>query len=272
MSSQMVFKPRTLFRASSILAAAFCGAVLAFAPAAQGKRTVNLSLLISFYSNSTVSVTAPDGSPIGTTSGSPTVVPAGYYSLVFSGPGGCFTLPIFHLTGPGINVVSNMTEAQGQKNPTGVDLLPGSTYVWTQDAAPSVVHTFVTSAQVEGSPPSAGLSSGSSTRKGKPVTSHDLVGSAIAQSQGTLAAAVNADGRFRIVFHGRSFTGLRAGKYTITVSDKSSTRGLVLQKLRRSAHTISGTNFTGTRKVSVNLTAGKWLFTDGVGKRRALSS
>jgi hypothetical protein len=253
-------------RVLGILVSALGAAAFAFAPAAQAARTVNLSLLISFYSNGTVSVTAPDGSPIGTTSGSPTVVPAGYYSLVFSGPGGCFTLPTFHLTGPAVNIVSNMTEAQGQKNASGIDLLPGSTYLWSVDTAPGVVHTFVTSAQVEGSPPSAALSGGSSSGRGKPVTSQDIVGSAVAPSRGTLTAAVNVAGKLSVAYRGRSFSSLRAGKYTIVVTDDSSSHGFVLQKLPRSARTISGPGFTGKRKVSVNLTAGKWLFTDGAGK------
>ena len=242
-------------------------AALVFASAGQAARTVNLTLNISFYSNGTVSVTAPDGSPIGTTSGSPTVVPAGYYSLVFSGPGGCFSLPTFHLTGPGANIVSNMTEAQGQKNPSGVELLPSSTYVWSNDAAPAVLHTFVTSAQVEGSPPTPGTSDGSSANVGgKHVTSQDIVGSAVLPSRGTLTAAVNAAGKLSIAYRGRSFASLKAGHYTIVVSDKSSSRGLVLQKLRRSARTLSGPGFTGERKVAMDLTAGKWLFTDGSGK------
>lgn len=167
MSPAKVFRKRgSALRVLGVLAPALGAATLAFASAAQAARTLNLSLYISFYSNGTVSVTAPDGSPIGTTSGSPTVIPAGYYSLVFSGPGGCFTLPTFHLSGPGANIISNMTEAQGQKNPSGVELLPSSTYVWSNDSAPGVVHTFVTSAQVEGSPPTPGTSDGTSSRAG----------------------------------------------------------------------------------------------------------
>ena len=89
------------------------------------------------------------------------------------GPGGCTLLPNFRLSGPGANIVTTLTEAQGQKNPTGIDLLPSSTYTWTSDAVPGVVHTFMTSAQVEGSPPTPGTSSGSApTRQARHLTGH----------------------------------------------------------------------------------------------------
>src|SRR5512146_3091351 len=96
-----------LLAAGALLATALPGV----APAA---RAANFSLYVSFFANGTITVTTPEGAPVGTTAGTPSVSPAGYYSLVFSGPGGCMILPNFHLNGPGVNLVSNMTEAQGQ--------------------------------------------------------------------------------------------------------------------------------------------------------------
>src|SRR4029078_12851971 len=123
-----------------------------------GSPAANLSLYVSFFANGNISVTLPDGAPLGSTSGAPTVSPAGFYTLVFSGPGGCTALPYFHLTGPGTNIVSNMAEGAASRGTTPANLLPSSTYVWSDDAFPGVLHTFVPSAVVEGSPPSPSTS------------------------------------------------------------------------------------------------------------------
>src|SRR5262249_3850894 len=144
-----------------LVSAGLVAALLVLAQDAPAAKKASLSLYISFFPNGTITVASPDGSSIGTTSGSPTIIPAGFYTLVFSGPGGCTLLPNFRLSGPGTNLVTTLTEAQGQKTPTGVDLLPSSTYTWVSDGVPGVVHTFATSAQVEGSPPTAATSSGS---------------------------------------------------------------------------------------------------------------
>jgi hypothetical protein len=220
-------------------------------------------LYVSFFPNGSISLTSPDGAAVGTSSGSPTVVPAGYYTLVFSGPGGCTLLPNFRLSGPGTSVVTTLTEAQGQKNPTGIDLLPSSTYTWSSDAVPGVVNTFVTSAQVEGSPPTAGTSSGAYSSSGKHVTSQDIVGSAVVRSRGTLDLSLSAAGKLALAYHGKSVRHLQPGKYTVVITDASSHKGLTVEKLRSAARTLSAPAFTGKRTATVTLTSGDWLFGGG---------
>ncbi len=249
-----------------VLAAAAFVAFLVV-PAATAARTVSLSLYVSFFPNGSITLTSPDGSTVGTTSGSPTVVPAGYYTLVFSGPGGCTLLPNFRLSGPGTNLVTTLTEAQGQKNPSGVDLLPSSTYTWSSDAVPGVVYTFATSAQVEGSPPTAGTSSGTYKSSGKHVTSHDLVGSGVTPTRGKLNVTLSAAGQLALAYHGKSVRRLQAGKYMVVVTDSSPNKGLTLQKLKSSVRSLSVPLFTGKRTASVTLTSGRWLFADGGGAK-----
>jgi hypothetical protein len=243
-----------------VLTAAAFVAVLVVAPAAPAARTVSLSLYVSFFANGTIAMTSPDGAAVGTTSGSPTVVPAGYYTLVFSGPGGCTLLPNFRLSGPGTNLITTLTEAQGQKNPTGVNLLPSSTYTWSSDAVPGVVHTFVTSAQVEGSPPTASTSSGTYSSSGKQVTSQDIVGSAVTATRGTLDVTLSAAGKLALAYRGKSVRHLQAGKYTVVVTDSSPSKGFTLQKLAGSVRSLSAPAFTGKRTAAVTLTSGRWLF------------
>jgi hypothetical protein len=223
---------------------------------------------ISFFANGTISVTLPDGSPLGSTGGAPVTIPAGYYSLVFTGPGGCTTLPYFHLTGPGTNIVTNMAEGETQKTVNTANLLPSSTYTWTDDAFPGVLHTFTTSAVVEGSPPSGSESTSGTAGTGKGVTYKDIVGSAIVPFRGTLTAAVSAAGRLSVAYKGKSIAGLKAGKYTIKVADGSSTEGFMLQKLKHAPVKITGSAFVGTHTASVHLTHGTWLFAAAGGKAK----
>ena len=239
-------------------AIAFGAGLLLLAPAADGASAASLSLYVSFFANGTIAVTLPDGTPLGSTGGAPPVIPAGFYTLLFSGPGGCTALPYFHLTGPGTNVVSNMAEGAASRATNTANLLPSSTYVWSDDAFPGVVHTFVTSAVVEGSPPSPSSSGTSSGGTGKGVTYPDLVGSEIVPFRGTLTAAVNAAGRLRLAFKGQSVTKLKAGKYTIAAVDASANAGVTLQKRGRAVLSITGSAFMGKRSASVHLTAGTW--------------
>jgi len=245
---------------------ALTAGLLVFVPAGSARPTASLSLFVSFFANGTITVTLPDGTAIGTTSGTSTLIPAGFYTIVFSGPGGCTALPYFHLTGPGTNIATNMAEGAAQRTTNTANLLPSSTYSWISDAFPNVVHTFTTSAVVEGSPPSGGESPTGTAAKGKGVTYPDLVGSEIAPFRGTVTAAVSAAGRLSLAYKGKSLTTLKAGKYTIAVTDRSANAGLVLQKLERSPVPITGSAFMGARSVHVQLTAGRWLFAGGRGQ------
>ena len=173
---------------------------------------------------------------------------------------------LFCLYGPGTNLATNMAEGASQRSTNTANLLPSSTYTWVSDAFPNVVHTFTTSAVVEGSPPSGGQSPTSGAGKGKAVTYPDLVGSEIVPNRGMLTAAVNTAGRLSLAYRGKSLTSLKAGKYTIAVTDRSANAGLVLQKLKRAPLSITGSAFMGTRSVHVRLTAGRWLFAGGRGE------
>jgi len=236
------------------------------APAAEGRSTENLSLYVSFFANGTIAVTLPDGSTLGSTSGPPPTIPAGFYNLLFSGPGGCSALPYFHLNGPGLNIASNMSEGTQAQAATNANLLPSSTYTWSDDAFPGVVHTFTTTAVAEGSPPTPGTSSSSSSSSGPGVSYPSLVGSDVVASRGTLKAIVNATGKLDITYKGKALSVLKPGKYTIAVTDESSSGGLTLERSGHAPVVITSASFTGKHTKSLNLTAGTWLFAHGTAK------
>ncbi len=249
-----------------IASSALVAGLLTLAPAAQGRRAASLSLVVTFSVNGSISVTLPDGTPVGSTSGAPTVIPAGFYTVVLYGPGGCVSLPLFQLNGPGESIADNMIGGEVDTHNLNAYFLPNSTYTWRSDAAQAVAHTFVTSANVVGtsSPANTG-SPGSSSGTPKP-SSQDLAGSAILPFRGTLTGAVSAAGRLTLAYKGKSVTSLQAGRYTISVTDKSSTNGFLLEKIKHAAVSITGMVFVGKRSASVKLTAGNWFFTPHLGK------
>ncbi len=259
-------------RANAIRALAslvFLAALLALAPGAHARTTANTppTLYVNFYSNGTISVSLADGTPIGATTGTPTSIPAGYYQIMFSGPGGCSALPNFHLTGPGTTIVTSMSEGGVSKEANNANFLPTSTYTWTDDQFPGVVHTFATTSQIVSTPPAANTATTPNlVNKGKSVSSQDVVGSAIVPLRGTLTGTISASGRLTLAFKGKSVGHLKAGRYRITITDKSSSRGLVLQKPTSRTLDVTGLSYMGKRSATVQFTKGTWRFALSVGK------
>jgi hypothetical protein len=250
-----------------LAAVGLVAASLLLVPAAVGRVAVNPGMRVNYALNGSITMTLPDGSPVGTTSGSPTVIPAGYYDFQMIGPGGCASIPQYILKGPGIYLSDNLDGGETQYLEHLVHLLPNSTYTWISDAVPSVVHTFQTNATVLGAPPADASKSGLSSGKHGTVSSTDLAGSGVLPFRGTLNGTVAASGRLTISFKGKSVASLKAGQYTIRVTDKSSTQGLLLQKVKHTATvSVSGLAFVGTRSKTLPLSAGKWFFMPRAGK------
>src|SRR5262245_57514662 len=173
------------------LAAALLGSaaiLLLGAPTGHAARTANLSLNVNFTPAGVVTVTLPDGTPVGSTSGAATVIPAGYYSLNLSGPGECINLPLFQLTGPGVNIQDDMLGGEVEKNTLFATFLPNTTYTWHIDRSANVVHTFRTSSDVVGTQ-SPTTTTAKPTSTGK-LKSEDVVGSALLPARGTIVGAV----------------------------------------------------------------------------------
>jgi hypothetical protein len=228
------------------------------ASAASGRVAANPIIFVNFFANSQISVTMADGTALGASSGTPTAIPAGYYTLEFSGPGGCSQLPYFRLSGPGTSIVTNGNEGQVIHPPSNVDLLPSSTYSWSDDAFPGVVYQFSTTSQVVGSPPgSAATGSGSKAT----VSSTDVVGSGLPATRGSLTAAIGAGGTVTLRRDARPVKALPAGRYTLTVVDLSKGSGFTLVRAKPRKVAVARSAFSGKRSFTVTLGAGTWAFT-----------
>lgn len=249
-----------------IASIALAVALLALAPVAHGRGTATPTLRVTFTPSGTITVALPDGTPVGTTSGAPTTIPAGYYTLLFFGPGECINLPLFELRGPGVDINDDMLGGETDTHTLYATFLPNTTYTWHSDRNSAVVYSFRASSDVVAAQPGTATTSTSGTTVKVKPASQDIVGSAVLPFRGTLAAAVNPTGQLTLAFKGKSVTSLKAGRYTIAVSDRSSTNGFVVQKLRHAAVNVTGLSFVGRHSVSLMLTAGKWLVMPRLGR------
>jgi hypothetical protein len=250
-----------LKRLHLVFAGALVAAFLAFAP---GASAANLSMIVTFSASGNITLTLPDGTAVGVTSGSPTVVPAGFYTMVLVGPGGCTNLPYFDLRGPGTSILDSMDQGEESQKTDNATLLPNATYTWRDDQFPSVVYTFQTNSDVLGTQPTVPVSSSHGTASSSSIIASDTHA---VPSQGVLTGAITAGGKLTISYKGKSVGTLQHGKYTIKVTDKSSSNGFLIQKANHKVIAISGVTYIGTKTAKVNLTKGTWIFTPKVGQK-----
>ena len=248
----------------ALCAAVACLLAAVVLPGTVGARpAASLSLTVTFTAAGVVTVTLPDGTPVGSTGGAPTVIPAGFYSLNLFGPGECINLPLFQLSGPGVNIQDDMLGGEVERNTLTATFLPNTTYTWHTDRNAAVVHTFRTSADVVGTqtvtPTTKPTSSGT-------LQSEDVVGSGLLPARGTIVGAVSPTGRVTLAYKGKSVTHLKPGRYRFTVTDKSSSSGFMVQKQSKQATSVTGAMFVGKRSATVGLTRGKWLVLPSAGK------
>jgi hypothetical protein len=245
--------------------AAIAALIAVLAPTAQARTAANPVLRVNFQVDGSVTVTDGNGAPVGTRTGAPTVIPAGYYNVLLFGPGGCANVPYFTLKGPGESIVDNMDGGELSTNQYNAYFQPNSTYSWHSDVDTTVVYSFSTNATVVGSPPAVvGPKGLSSSNHGTAQSVNPLGGNAPA-FQGTLEAAVSPSGKVSLTFKGKSVSSLEAGSYDVAVVDSSSSSGLMLRKLKRVV-TVTGLGFTGKRTGKVSLTAGTWLVMPRLGQ------
>lgn len=251
-----------------VVAGTVLAVFLAVAPAAVSRTSANPSISVRFSLTGTITATLPDGTPLGTTSGPPPVIPAGYYTVNLIGPGGCANIPYFELNGPGESIINNLTEGELDNDVVNAFFQPNSTYTWRNRDLPGSVFTFATSSQVVGTPPAHAGPGGLTGSGHTTVSSSDFVGSAILPLRGTLKVAVTAGGKLSIAYNGKSVASLKAGRYTLAVTDQSATSGFSLQKTSHLARAITGRKFRGrTSLAKFELTAGKWVFIPAGGKQ-----
>jgi hypothetical protein len=243
-----------------------CLLVALAAAEARGTRADGLALYITFHpSTPRITVSLADGSPVGTTSGAPTVIPAGDYAL-FMDDSAAVEGPQFDLKGPGVAFVENMFYGENPSETFTETFEPSSTYTWRNDEQPSVVFTFATSGAVaSGGTSSTGAAGSTASKAGKPST--DIVGSAVIPFRGSLDAIVYKSGKLSLTRNGKSVRSLKTGRYTFSVDDESRTSGFSVQVLKGKPQTITSKAFVGSQDVTIALKPGRWAYFSPAGRQ-----
>jgi hypothetical protein len=238
--------------------------VLFAAPAAEGRLVAPLTLMVNYSYTGDITVTLPSGQAVGVRSGTPTVIPAGYYNVELSQPG-CVDTATFILSGPGVSIFDNLQNGEVVTDAVAANFQPNSTYTWRSGAVnPPVIFTFQTSGDTVGTPPPSSGPTAKGPTSTNPQTNSSLVGSgALSGARGTLAGTVNPAGTAVLAFKGKAPTVLKAGKYTFTITDKSPAHGFVLRRPSHPPMDLTGGAFVGRHSTTVTLTPGQWYYAAG---------
>jgi hypothetical protein len=240
--------------------------VLLVAPTAQSRTAAPLTLMVNYSYTGDITVSLPSGQPVGVKSGTPTVIPAGYYNVELNQPG-CVDTATFILSGPGVSIFDNLQNGEVVTDAVAANFQPNATYTWRSGAVnPPVVFTFQTSGDIVGTPPPQSGRAVKGPTSTNPQTNTSLVGSGSssgAKLQGTLAGTVSSAGTAALAFKRKAVTTLKAGKYTFTITDKNPAHGFVLRRASRPPLDLTSGTFVGRRSTTVTLTTGQWYFAAG---------
>lgn len=217
------------------------------------------------HEDASIGLTFDDGSDIGNQSRTPPTIPAGTYTLRVVDDALTHN---FHLGGPGVDVG---TTIGGTGTPTfTITLQPGASYRFQCDDHPDFMYGEFNTAgagaggsaggSISGGSSSGGSSSGGATSGGATSSGSSGTTSNTGSLRGAFVGRVNPVGKLVLTYGGIPVVKVKAGRYKITVTDKTPTRSFVLQANGRAATTISGVSFVGTRSVTLTLTAGRWTF------------
>ena len=242
--------------------------VVALAPAAQAAKTVNPSLYFKYAMNCTFAVTDDSGktvsSPLPGTYSVVVTSPESFAGVDLSGSNdmtACKGSVQFQLSGPGVNVETTLDNGDGEFDLQTAVFKASSTYTAVDNNQPSVARLSFTT-QASGTAAQVANPSSGGSGKGKAEESTSIVGSANASKtfRGAVAATVSAAGKLTLTRSGKPVTSLKSGRYAFTVGDHSKTRGFSIKSLHGKAIPLTTSAFTGARKVTVGLAAGRWYF------------
>jgi hypothetical protein len=233
------------------------------------------TLYVNYTMNCTFTMTDASGKTL-------TSVAPGNYQLLVTSPApfaavdlagvndmtACMGSAQFALTGPGVSVTTTMDDGDSDNAVLDVALEPSSTYTAVDNTQPTIAHfSFTTTAAATATPPGVATTpetttaATTSTPQAKAPTLAGGTGAPqTIPDRGTLAAAVSAAGVVALTYKGKAVTTLRAGRYTIALTDASRRSGFVVQQLHGGTIELSTASFTGKRSRPVDFSKGQWSF------------
>jgi hypothetical protein len=208
-----------------------------------------------------------------------TAIPYGTYQLVVTTPipfsdglGGCDFIN-FSMTGPGVSYTTQLGQGDGTQEVTTQNFGASSSYTAIDNTvAPGTTITFSTSTTpVAGSSSSTSSSSSSSSSGKGSSASQSPLGTAAGGSssstlkfKGDLVGVVSPAGKLTLTFKGKPVASLAQGQYKLTVSDKSTKSGFIVDGGGHKV-TVSTPSYKGPKSVTLNLTSGQWYYASKAG-------
>lgn len=276
----MAVRVRRALTLAAVLAIAAVLAPLGTAGSRAGGAPALPTLYVVYTMNCTFSIVDDSGKPV-------TSIAPGTYQVEVSTPimfklvrpggvtvdniapndfSGCKGWVQFQLSGPGVNLFTTLD--------SGCDaflILPqqtfkaNSTYTATDLNQPSVAHeSFSTLAS--GSPTIPKSPYG--TTSGKGTLQQDLVGSESQSAvRATLNGALSAKAKLTLTKGGKPVSILKAGRYKFAISDQDAKASFILEAVNGgTVKNLTTAPFVGRHSVTLNLTAGRWMYYASRGK------
>ena len=241
--------------------------------AAHGSSRAQLQLTLNLTSSNTLSVTTPSGSVVSASSAQAQISPGSYQVIVNNDiPDISDTDHMFHFSGPGVILLTDMGAGDNKTEAYTETLVPNATYVFQDDRQPGIGRILIgTSATASGTGSTGSTGGGStsgtggtSSNTGSATSSNSsiLAGrtSSPAAFRGSLTGVVSSGGKVLLTKNGKPVTRLKAGRYKISVTDKAPSGSFTIQKIRSSAHTLTGSRFVGRHTATLTLSAGQWFY------------
>jgi hypothetical protein len=251
------------------LASVFVGLVaLAGLLDASGVQAAAPSLTLNINANGGLDVVLGNGTRIRTSSAPGIVIPPGPYLAIVRSevPDDRDVFHMFHLSGAGVNIVSDLLPCENPRELLTITLQPSSTYVYEDSRHPELGRIVFTTSSSGSSAETSSSAGGPATGKySGSVSNSSGVGSDIVPFRGTLHGTADTLGRVTLARNGKRVSSLKAGRYKLVVVDKASRSGFILDRPNLATITVTTSPFVGTRTKTVTLTPGGWSFHGAVG-------
>jgi hypothetical protein len=252
-----------------LVAAAF---VALLAPAgAPGARAADPSLTLNVNGSGALEVVLGNGTRIRTTSAPGTVLPPGPYLLIVKSdvPDDKDVFHLFHLSGPGVDMSSDLLPCENPREIYTITLRPNSTYVYEDGRHPELAKIVFSTSGSGSSSDTASTAAGHSAGGYSGSVSNDSpIGSKTVR--GTLSGTVTA-AALTLSSRGKAVSLLKSGRYRITVDDRSAKRGFTIARADRNPIPLTRPAYVGKHTVTLELTPGRWTFWAGSGARSSFT-
>lgn len=255
-------------RAPAGFAALAAAALVAVVPVVgAGAAGTASQLFVTFQINGTFEVTLPDGTPIGSSSPPGTTIQPGTYELVFDNSQNVKNLD-FQIIGPNVSLQETMGGGEETAMSDYVTFVGNSQYHYFDgnniNSPVSYLQTSAgsgsTGANGSGLPGSNNQVSGTGSSNATVVGSKNASSSSGLPVRGTLVGTVGSAGLLTLELDGKPVTSLKQGRYTVTITDRSSRNGFTIQHASQDPTTVSAVPFVGRRSATLTLRPGQWFY------------